>query len=136
MVIGVIALATAIAPASAGDGASGKIEICRRTEFPERNGPQRIEIPRGAVFGDSGRLVSTGYGGAYWPLWIATIDTVVIEAGARCTTTTARITANMDRRLLQVVDERLFVPAAAAQGALPAWPGRVRLTAVATTDFK
>jgi hypothetical protein len=134
--IGAIALAAALAPAWAGDGASGKIEICRGSEIRYPGEKLRIEIPRGAVFGDSGRLVASGYGGAYWPLWIATTDAVVIAAAERCATATARIVGNMNGHRLHVVDDRLFVPSAAAQGVLPEWPGGVRLTAVARTDFK
>ena len=62
--IAVIIHAAASAPARAEDGASGTIEICRGPEVRYPGESQRIEIPRGAVFGDSGRLVSTGYGGA------------------------------------------------------------------------
>ena len=60
----------------------------------------------------------------------------MIAATERCATATARITGNMDRHRLHVVDARLFVPSAAAHGVLPRVAGRRGITAVARTDFK
>jgi hypothetical protein len=134
--IALLVLAATVAPAAAQAPAAGTIEICRVAGARDRDEGKRLDIPKGAVFGDTGRRDGPDHGGRYWPLWIATTRAVSIDVTERCATAPAQITANMDRHRLQVGDARLFLPSVAAYGALPDWPGGRRLTATATTDFK
>ena len=117
--------------------ASGTIRICRAPGENEAHKGKVIEIPKGAVFGDTGVMNAPDGGGRYWPLWIETMEPARIEAAGACGTVKARITGNMDRHRLRIIDRRLFVPAGVvAGGKLKEWPGDLDLAATVTADFK
>ena len=124
------------APVHAAEPESGTIEICRAERLADRHKDAAIEVPAGAVFGDTGVAGEGKDRGPYWPLWITTTEPMRIEAARACGSVKARISANLDRRRVQRTDNRLFVPSAVMQGGIAKWPGDLRLTATVASDFK
>ena len=135
----VVLAAVAVGPAAQAieAAASGTIRICRAPGESETHKGKAIEIPKGAAFGDTGVVNGPNGGGRYWPLWIETTEPTRIEAADACGTAKARVTGNMDRHRLRIIDRRLFVPAGVvASGRLKEWPGDLALAATVTADFK
>ena len=134
----VVLAAVAVGPAAQAieAAASGAIRICRAPGQSEAHKGTVIEIPKGAAFGNTGVVNGPNGGGRYWPLWIETMEPARIEAADACGTAKARVTGNMDRHRLRIVDRRLFVPAGVVAGGLTGWPGDLALAATVTADFK
>ncbi|MBI3499769.1 MAG: hypothetical protein HY058_20930 [Proteobacteria bacterium] len=120
----------------AAEFAAGTIKICRASAFGDLHHGRFIQIPVGAVFGDTGQVNDRGYGGRYWPLWIKTTEAATIDAAALCSNAQARITSDLEHHRVRVDDRRLFVQASIGQGGPKGWPGDLNLTATATADFE
>ena len=130
-----IVLGTVVAPlALAGDSAMGTIQICRAPQPGDMHGGKAIEIPLGATFGDTG--FSADHRGNYWPLWIATTESLTIGASESCGKAAARIVSNLDSHAIRASDYRWFTPSIGQLGTMPDWPGSLALGATALTDFR
>jgi hypothetical protein len=132
---------TAVAPLLMAAGAqaaepTGSIEICRVLVAGDKHAGKPIEIPKGAVFGDGGKIEGNERVGNYWPLWVATLEPTTLPADQRCVTTRAQITKNLDRHSLRVAERRGLVPSGSASAPRDDWPADYDVAATVTADFR